>query len=213
MQALYSDEHSDLDGAGYGLKYETAPVHPGLLAAFSAWSSATEHAELMQLLPQVAGIGVLLRDRSEGEVRARRDGSPRVRYRLDAGDVAHVRAGVDGAAQILEAAGATRIFSSHQRLVSYEPGRSRRAEFLRAADAVGYGPGRCVFYGFHLMSTARMGGAATTAACDPDGRLYGTDGVVVVDGSAFPSASGVNPMLTIEAIAHLNASRLAARLA
>jgi len=37
MQALYSDRHSDLDGAGYGLKYETAPVHPGLLAAFSPW--------------------------------------------------------------------------------------------------------------------------------------------------------------------------------
>jgi choline dehydrogenase-like flavoprotein len=36
--------------------------------------------------------------------------------------------------------------------------------------------------------------------------------LVVVDGSAFPTASGVNPMITIEAIAHLNASRLAANL-
>jgi len=34
----------------------------------------------------------------------------------------------------------------------------------------------------------------------------------VMDGSSFPSASGVNPMLTIEAIAHLNASHLAAEL-
>ncbi len=28
----------------------------------------------------------------------------------------------------------------------------------------------------------------------------------------FPTASGVNPMITIEAIAHLNARKLAARL-
>jgi long-chain-alcohol oxidase len=35
----------------------------------------------------------------------------------------------------------------------------------------------------------------------------------VMDGSSFPSASGVNPMLTSEAIAHMNASRLAASLA
>jgi choline dehydrogenase-like flavoprotein len=167
----------------------------------------------MALLPRVAGIGVLLRDQSEGEVRARRDGSLRVRYRFTETDVAHVRTGVDGAAQILEAAGAERIFSSHQRLASYEPARSTRADFVRAADAVGYGPGRCVFYGFHLMGSARMGGSPASSACGPEGELYDTRNVIVADGSAFPSASGVNPMITIEAIAHLNASRLAARLA
>ena len=37
--------------------------------------------------------------------------------------------------------------------------------------------------------------------------------LVIADGSAFPTASGVNPMVTIEAIAHLNATRLAAQLA
>ena len=212
MQALYSDEHSDLDGAGYGLKYETAPVHPGLLAAFSAWPGAKQHGELMALLPSSAGIGILLRDRSEGEVRARRNASPRVRYRLGHADVEHVRIGVGGAAQILEAAGAERIFSSHQRLVSYEPGRSTSADFVRAADAVGYGPGRCVFYGFHLMGSARMGESPKLAACRPDGELWGVRNVVVADGSTFPSASGVNPMITIQAIAYMNASRLAARL-
>jgi choline dehydrogenase-like flavoprotein len=213
LQALYSDEHSDLDGAGFGLKYETAPVHPGLLAAFSAWPGAAEHAELMAMLPHAGGIGILLRDQAEGEVRARRDGSPRVHYRLTETDLDHVRTGVEGAAQILEAAGAERIFSSHQRPVSYEPGRSTRAEFVRAADAVGYGPGRCVFYGFHLMGSARMGASEATAACNPEGEVCGARNVIVADGSTFPSASGVNPMITIEAIAHLNASRLAARLA
>jgi choline dehydrogenase-like flavoprotein len=154
-----------------------------------------------------------LRDESEGEVRSRREGSPRVRYRLTAKDVDHVRTGVDGAAQILEAAGARRILSSHQRLVSYEPGRSTRAEFVRAADAVGYGPGRCAFYGFHQMGSARIGGSPSTSACNPEGQTWDVRGLYVMDGSSFPSASGVNPMITIEALAHLNASRLAARLA
>jgi choline dehydrogenase-like flavoprotein len=63
------------------------------------------------------------------------------------------------------------------------------------------------------MSSARMGASPATAACGPEGELYGARNVVVADGSAFPSASGVNPMITIEAMAHLNASRLAARLA
>jgi len=33
-----------------------------------------------------------------------------------------------------------------------------------------------------------------------------------MDGASFPSASGVNPMISIEAIAHRNARALAAKL-
>ena len=157
---------------------------------------------------------MLLRDRDGGEVRVGRDGQPVVRYRLSEYDPAHVRTGVDGAAQILEAAGARRIFSSHSRRVAYEPGRSgSREQFMRDADACGYGPGRCTFFSFHIMGSARMGGSPATSACNPNGETWDVRDLVVCDGSAFPTASGVNPMISIEAIAHMNASRLAARLA
>ena len=213
MQALYSDQHRDLDGAGYGLKYETAPVHPGVLVAFSHWESAREHADLVAQLPHVAGIGLLLRDRSEGEVRPSRDGDPRVRYRFGADDLHHIRIGLDGAARILEAAGARRIFSSHARLVVYEPGGAgARERFLTEADGVGYGPGRCTFYSFHQMGSARLGTSASTSATKPNGETWETRGLYVLDGSSFPTASGVNPMITIEAIAHHNALELAAAL-
>jgi choline dehydrogenase-like flavoprotein len=36
---------------------------------------------------------------------------------------------------------------------------------------------------------------------DPLGRVWGYDNLLVVDGSLFPQASGVNPMLTIMAMA------------
>jgi long-chain-alcohol oxidase len=212
MQALYSDQHRDLDGAGYGLKYETAPVHAGVLVAFAPWESADEHAELIAQLPHLTGIGLLLRDRSEGEVGTGRAGGPRVRYRLQPDDISHLRTGLDGAGQILEAAGARRIFSSHARLVSYEPGKTTREQFLRDADAVGYDPGRCTFYAFHPMGSARLGTSRAASATKPDGETWEARGLYVMDGSSFPSASGVNPMITIEAIAHLNATRLAAAL-
>jgi choline dehydrogenase-like flavoprotein len=213
MQALYSDQHRDLDGAGFGLKYETAAVHPGVLVAFAPWENAREHAKLMAQLPWVTGIGLLLRDRSEGEVRVSRSGGPRVRYTLGADDLRHVRVGLDGAAQILEAAGARRIFSSHARLCSYEPGPGARQRFLAEAERIGYGAGRCGFYAFHLMGSARLGPTPATSATKPDGETWETRDLYVMDGSSFPSASGVNPMLTIEAIAYTNARRLAAKLA
>jgi long-chain-alcohol oxidase len=213
LQALYSDEHSDLD-RGYGVKYETGPGHPTLLAAFGPWRSAREHARLLQALPHASGIGVLLRDRGSGEVRVGRDGEPSFRYRLSAFDARHVRAGVAGASRILEAAGARLVYSGHARGVSYEPARrGGRDAFLAAVDACGWAPGRCVFYSFHSMGSARMGGSPANSACNPDGELWDTRALFVCDGSTFPTASGVNPMVTIEAIAHVNASRLAARLA
>ncbi|MFI7665881.1 GMC oxidoreductase [Nocardia sp. NPDC049526] len=49
-------------------------------------------------------------------------------------------------------------------------------------------------------------------ATDPDGVVWDLPNVVVADASCFPTASGVNPMVSIEAIAYMNASRLAARL-
>jgi choline dehydrogenase-like flavoprotein len=182
MQALYSNELADLD-AGFGVRFETTAVHPGFAAAFLPWHGAGEHRELMRGLPRAAPLGALLRDRHGGRVRIRRDGTPLVQYRLSDYDARHLRAGVDGAVRILEAAGAGRIATSEGSL-----------------------------YSFHQMGTARMGPSPETSACDWEGRLWGAPDVVVCDGSAFPSASGVNPMISISAVAHLNAEALASRL-
>ena len=57
-----------------------------------------------------------------------------------------------------------------------------------------------------------MGRSPTDSVCDPAGQVWGTPGLYVMDGSAFPTASGVNPMVTIEALAHMNARALAAKL-
>lgn len=213
MQAVYSDHDRDLDGAGYGVKYETAAIHPSLFAAYAPWRSAAQYAEVADGLAHLGVVGVLLRDRSRGEVRVGRDGEPVARYRLSEEDVGHVRTGLDGAAQILEAAGARRIISAHSRFIAYEPERGSRERFMHDTDACGYGPGRCLFYSFHLMGSARMGGSRASSACGPEGETWEARNLVVCDGSTFPTASGVNPMITIEAIAHLNASALAARLA
>jgi long-chain-alcohol oxidase len=211
MQALYSDQHRDLDD-GYGLKYETAANHPHLFIAFSPWRGAREHFALMEGLSNSVPVGVLLRDRDGGEVRVGRDGEPVVRYKLSAFDAAHVRTGIDGAAQIHEAAGARRIFTAQAKGVSYEPGRGNRQEFMRSVDAAGYGAGELMLGSFHIMGSARMGGSPGTAACDPTGQTWDARDLYVFDGSSFPTASGVNPQISIQAIAHMGARALAARL-
>jgi choline dehydrogenase-like flavoprotein len=213
MQALYSDQHRNLHD-GYGLKYETAANHPHLFLAFSPWRGSRAHYALMEGLSNTVPIGALLRDRDGGEVRVGRDGEPIVRYALSPFDAGHLRTGIDGGAQILEAAGARRIFTSQSRWVAYEPGASgNREQFMADADAAGYGAGQMQLGSFHIMGSARMGGSPDTSACDSTGQTWDVRDLYVFDGSAFPSASGVNPQISIQAIANMGARALAARLA
>jgi len=212
MQALYSDQHRDLHD-GYGLKYETAANHPHLFIPFAPWRGSRAHFGLIQGLSGSVPIGVLLRDRDGGEVRVGRDGEPVVRYKLSAFDAAHVRTGIDGAAQILEASGAQRIFTSQNKWVSYDPGSSgSRERFMAEADSAGYGAGQITLGSFHIMGSARVGGSPATSACDPTGQTWDVRSLYVMDGSSFPTASGVNPQISIQAIANMNARELAGRL-
>ena len=214
MQAIHVDEFTDLDGRGYGVRHQTAPMHPGFIGAFAPWDGAAQYAELIESLAHVAGVGFTLRDETDGEVRVGRDGEPVVRYRLSAKDAGLVRRGLAAGAELLEAMGARRIFSSHARYVGYAPGRAGdRARFVRDMDAAGWGAGQLQLVGFHLLSSCRMGASPATSACGPEGETWEVRDLVICDGSAFPTASGVNPNMSIQALARLNAERLASRLA
>ena len=213
MQARYSDEHADLDGEGYGVKYESGPLNPSLILPFLPWRSGAQHFEYMAAAKFSAGVGIIVRDRGSGEVRVGRDGEPVVRYRMGEVDRRHLRTGVEGAARILEAAGAQRIFGSHNRLVEYQPGVSGSLpSFMAQADACGYDNGQVALGSFHIMGSARMGGSPVGSACTPEGETWEVRNLWVCDASAFPTAPGVNPMVSIESTAHMNAQRVAARV-
>lgn len=48
-----------------------------------------------------------------------------------------------------------------------------------------------------------------TSACDPHGEVWDVSGLYIADGSAFPTPSGVNPMVTIYAMSYLTAQCIA----
>jgi cholesterol oxidase len=53
----------------------------------------------------------------------------------------------------------------------------------------------------HILGGAVLGSDATQGVCDAQGRVFGYDGLYVADGSAVPANLGVNPALTITALA------------
>ncbi len=215
MQSRYVDELMDLDGDGYGVLFETAPLTPGFGTGFVNWRGGEEHLRRMQELRHLLGVAVIVRDRDPGgQVRVGRDGEPVVRYRLSPRDTDHLMRGFEGAARIAEASGAHTIHSPHHRPVNYRPGVSGSVEsFARACRAEGAAPARLALAALHIMGTARMGGSPSGSALNPDGETWDVRGLYVADASCFPTASGVNPMISIESIAYMTATRLAASLA
>jgi choline dehydrogenase-like flavoprotein len=209
VQAHYSDQFADLD-RGYGFKFETAPVHPSLQALAAPWESAAGHRERMRQLPRTGLVGILLRDRFGGRVAVDRDGTAVVHYRLSAYDRTHLRRAIAAAGELLEAAGAQDIWLPLARSVSYKPGaRGAREDWLRRVDEAGWGPNELLLVTFHQMASCRMGASAATSVVDAEHRVWGIRGLYVADASTFPSASGVNPMLTVMAIAHRAAGVIA----
>ncbi len=211
LQAHYSDQFANLDH-GYGFKFETAPVHPSLLALAAPWESAAQYADRMGRLTHTAVCGILLRDRFGGRVSVDRDGCPVVDYRVSRYDAAHLHRALSAGAELLEAAGAREIWAPLARWISYKPGgKNARVDWLARVDAAGWGTNQLLLVTFHQMASCRMGSSARSSVVDPEHRVWGVRGLYVADASVFPTASGVNPMLTVMGIAHRAAGIIAAQ--
>ena len=116
-------------------------------------------------------------------------------------------------ARLGRAAGARRLLvaATPPRWWSDREGDDGFRDFLRATSRLSTSPNRASFFSAHQMGTARAGGDPRAYPCDPQGRVRadasGTPvaGLYVGDASLFPSASGVNPMLSIMALAERTA--------
>ncbi len=201
LQTRYSDQFADLD-AGYGVKFETAPAHFALVGSAFGWDGARRFREDVTRLGHVSLVGVLLRDRDPGRVAVSRGGIPRVHYELSDYDVAHVRQGFLGGAEVLAAAGATDLFTLQTPPVRIGLANSGWRERFRASlDRAGYRKCRMSYITFHQMGSARMGADPRRSVLNELGESHEVRDLYVADGSTFPASSGVNPMITIMAVA------------
>jgi choline dehydrogenase-like flavoprotein len=206
MQSAYSDAFN-YRSANYGVKVEVAPTHPGLAALALPWGSRATHAQLMERLPNAATMLALTRDRDPGAIDL--DDEAAIRYRVSAYDGANMLAGLAGLFDLAFAAGALRVTTLHARPIEVQRAQwtaKYREAFERRLARVGLAPNRQTLFSAHQMGTAPMGADRQRSVVDPVGRVWGYENLLVADASLFPQSSGVNPMLTIMALA----SRVAA---
>jgi choline dehydrogenase-like flavoprotein len=212
-QTRVIDDMADMDGRGYGVRFEVAPAHPGLWASALQWTSGRGHKELMAQVDHLANIIVLTRDQGSGRVVLGSEGQPVLHYLLNKHDRTHLKRGVEAVLRIMKAAGAHTIMSPHTEPHIYR--RSDRKEFeryIKEVQKIPVGPNRWGLFSAHQMGTCRISGTRNRGVVRPDGRTWEVEGLFVADASIFPTASGVNPMVSIMASAHLLSQRIISQL-
>ncbi|HYI98347.1 MAG TPA: GMC family oxidoreductase [Thermoleophilaceae bacterium] len=177
-QSFYVDEF-----AAEGIMLEGI-AGPPAYAAMALPLTGRRHAEAMASYRQLAQFGLMVSDSSRGRVRSVA-GRPLIRYDLDDADVARFRSGIARLEQLFVAAGAREIFLPLPS--GTRPQAARRRDLKLMA--------------FHPLGTARADARPSHGVVDGDLALHGVEGVYVADGSVVPSALGVNPQLTIMALA------------
>lgn len=202
-QSRMCDAFADLNGKGFGVRLETAPAHPGLWASSLPWDSAQSHHSLMQQLEYLSNIIILTRDQHSGRVIVKPNQLPQIRYSLYGEDCYHLMRGVYESLAIHRAAGASRIFAPNFPSQSFSGGTDDEFEKFRlSVMSRGYRPNSIGLYSAHQLSSCRIGGSPKVGAVKPNGETYEVANLFVADGSVLPTASGVNPMISIMATAH-----------
>ncbi|HEX8327916.1 MAG TPA: FAD-dependent oxidoreductase [Hymenobacter sp.] len=205
--SVVNDTYTMLHGTNFGAKLETPPTHPGLLSMVLPWLSGKQHHELLRDASHLGSFIVLTRDRDGGRVTIDKNGAPLIDYTLSDFDRSNMLEGVRAAAQIHVAAGAQSVYLPHGTLPTLhaQGGTLQNPEVLDKLPHLSWKPNHFGLYSAHQMSTCRMGGDPATHPLKNNGETVEVKNLFVADGSAFPACSGVNPMLTIMALAHFTA--------
>jgi choline dehydrogenase-like flavoprotein len=179
------------------------------LAFGGQWLPGTgaEHQERLLNYGHIASTGVHLSDRSSGRVGLARDGSLRITYGLTSDDARRLSFGIARAVELFYAAGAREVYPQIAGIPSIA------ADQVAGLESSPPPAPSLRLEAFHPMGTARMDAAPARGAVGSDGAVHGAEALYVADGSLLPTSIGVNPMMTIIAMASRVSRQLAERLA
>lgn len=191
-------EGSRWDSGGYGAIIQTPALGPGCFASLTPWISGADMKKRMRRYDRTAHLFTLTRDRGGGSVGRNLD----VEYRVsDEVDRRSLDESLERALRVLIAAGAAEVGTHHSdgRFLKVEGADKAQIEgFLREVKET---KAWCPLISAHQMGSCRMGIDPATSCVDENGESWEVEGLFVSDASVFPTAVGVNPMMTVQSVA------------
>jgi choline dehydrogenase-like flavoprotein len=164
--------------------------------------------EALDGLNQIASLAVLIADSSpNGRVWRDVGGLPAITYNVSGEDVRRMHSGMIHAGEMMFAAGARRLYPLLLGATAIED--QGDLEAFRDADPR---PTDFTWTSYHPLGSCKMGSDPRASVVDVHHEAHDVRGLFVVDGSTVPGPLGVNPQMTIMAMATRAAGKIAERL-
>ena len=190
LQSAYSDAFMDERITLTGLF-----VPPGVLAATMP-GFGPAHAKRTRDIPYLAMFGGMIHDEGGGElVFPPFGGEPVMTYRMDPLDRAAVPRIIRHMGETFFAAGAREVFAPVFGMHGLD------ADAFRKLDLESIPASKIECSSQHPLGTCRMGISAGNSVVDGTGAAWDVEELYLADGSIVPTSLGVNPQLTIMALA------------
>jgi choline dehydrogenase-like flavoprotein len=189
-------------GRGYVVEtWYNPPVAQALI--MPGWFD--DHFRNMRRYDRMSAVGVLVGSEPTGVVRPAGLTGREIAFSPGAADLARVLDGVKLGAEIFLAGGAEAVMPAlfHYREYRNTADLARLTNDVRDPSDITLGTG-------HPMGGNALSRNPKLGVVDSQFRVFGYDNVFVCDASVFPSATGVNPQLTVMALAHYAAPFVAA---
>ena len=205
-------------GKGQGAQFEDEEHHPGLLGLLLPWQCGKQFKIGILSWPNLAVFIGISRDRSQlhNAVSINSEGQPIVQYKVTSADTPMLMAGLEASMRMMYAAGSKLIFIGHENFPWFSrsdtesegDNAARYDAFIASAKKEGIKAGKSQVFSAHQMSSCRMAAHPRDGCTRSTGELYECQSLFLADGSILPTSLGVNPMVTIEAFAHLVARKI-----
>ena len=181
---------------------------PGSVIAATMPGAGPDHFERVRTLPHIAMFGAMIHDEGPGRVRRNIFGrEPIVTYRMSPKDRKAMFRGIRLLGETFFAAGARELYMPVLGAEPVDADGFRRFELEKVPAT------RIESGSQHPLGSCQLSIAASEGGSDPDGKVWGTENVFVCDGSVLPTSLGVNPQMTIMAMATRIAQKLRHRFA
>jgi choline dehydrogenase-like flavoprotein len=166
--------------------------------------------DLMKEFQHFAMAGVMVRDDPIGSIELSKKGNPKINYKLKKNEIDNLVEGVEKLTNLFFEAGAEQVITRHgtSHILTKKDHKKQVIQLVKDIKKQHEDDTLTGLGSAHPQGGNRMGRDPTCSVVDNNCKVHEFDNLFVCDASVFPTSLGVNPQITVMALATMTAENI-----